>query len=189
MVAVNQTKQKLTLEEFCQLPETKPASEYFKGEIEQKPMPQGEHSVLQIRLATAINEVVLLNKFAHAFTELRCTFGGRSIVPDITVFSWNRIPKTEKGRIANKFELYPDWVIEILSPEQSANKVIKKIIFCLKQGTELGWLIDSEDESVMIFQPNQLPEIKSDGEILPVLESLQDWKLSVAEMFSWLSVK
>jgi len=80
-------------------------------------------------------------------------------------------------------------VIEILSPEQSANKVIKKILFCLKQGTELGWLIDSEDESVMIFQPNQLPEIKSDGEILPVLESLQDWKLSVAEMFSWLSVK
>jgi len=64
MVAVNQTKQKLTLEEFCQLPETKPASEYFKGEIEQKPMPQGEHSVLQIRLATAINEVVLPNKFA-----------------------------------------------------------------------------------------------------------------------------
>ncbi|NEO78650.1 Uma2 family endonuclease [Moorena sp. SIO4G3] len=189
MVAVNQIRQTLTLAEFLELPETKPASEYVNGQIEQKPMPQGEHSTLQTRLGTAINEVVLPKKIAHAFTELRCTFGGRSIVPDITLFSWNRIPKTEKGRIANKFELYPDWVIEILSPEQSANKVIKKILFCLNQGTELGWLIDPEDESVMIFQPKQLPEIKSDEEILPVLESLKDWQLSVAEMFSWLSVK
>ncbi|MGK7894221.1 MAG: Uma2 family endonuclease [Xenococcus sp. (in: cyanobacteria)] len=188
MVAVNPIGQKLTLEEFLELPETKPASEYVKGEIEQKPMPQGEHSILQIRLGTAINEVVLPKKIAHAFTELRCTFGDRSIVPDITVFSWNRIPKTEKGRIANKFELHPDWVIEILSPEQSPNKVIKKILFCLEHGTELGWLIDPEDESVMIFKPNQLPEIKSDEEFLPVLESLKDWQLSVTEMFSWLSI-
>ncbi|ELS04876.1 hypothetical protein Xen7305DRAFT_00046120 [Xenococcus sp. PCC 7305] len=188
MVAVNRIKQKLTLEEFCQLPETKPASEYANGAIEQKPMPQGEHSILQIRLGTAINEIALPAKLAHAFTELRSTFGGRSIVPDITVFSWERIPQTETGRIANKFELYPDWVIEIPSPEQSANKVIKKILFCLQQGTELGWLIDTKDESVMIFQPNQLPEIKSGEEILPVLESLQDWQLSVAEIFNWLRV-
>ena len=189
MVTVHKTRQNFTLEEFLELPETKPAREYVNGEIEQKAMPQGEHSILQIRLGTAINEVVLPNKIAHAFTELRCTFGERSIVPDITVFSWNRIPKTEQGRIANKFKLHPDWVIEILSPEQSANKVIKKILFCMKQGTELGWLIDPEDESVMIFKPNQLPEIKSDEEILPVLESLKDWQLSVTEMFSWLSVE
>ncbi|NEO66551.1 MAG: Uma2 family endonuclease [Moorea sp. SIO4G2] len=189
MVAVNQIRQTLTLAEFLELPETKPASEYVNGQIQQKPMPQGEHSTLQTRLGTAINYVFLPKNIAHAFPELRCTFGGRSIVPDITVFSWNRIPKTEKVRIANKFELYPDWVIEIISPEQSANQVIKKILFCLNQGTKLGWLIDPEDESVMIFKPNQLPEIKSDEEILPVLDNIKDWQLSVAEMFSWLSVQ
>ncbi len=32
----------LTLAEFLQLPETKPASEYFDGQIIQKPMPQGK---------------------------------------------------------------------------------------------------------------------------------------------------
>jgi Uma2 family endonuclease len=35
------------LEEFLQLPETRPASEYIDGKIIQKPMPQGEHSTLQ----------------------------------------------------------------------------------------------------------------------------------------------
>ncbi len=32
------------LEEFLQLPETKPASEFIDGKIIQKPIPQGEHS-------------------------------------------------------------------------------------------------------------------------------------------------
>ena len=188
MIVAQKIDKKLTLEEFLKLPETKPASEYFEGEIYQKPMPQGEHSTLQMRLGTAINEVALANKLAYAFPELRCTFGGRSIVPDLAVFKWDRIPRTPQGRIANKFEIQPDWIIEILSPEQSTNKVIKKILFCLKQGTELGWLIDPEDESVLIFQPNQLPEIKSDTEILSVLNVLSDWQLSVNQMFQWLTL-
>jgi Uma2 family endonuclease len=181
-------EQKLTLEEFLKLPETKPASEYFEGEICQKSMPQGEHSILQMRLGTAINEVALPNKLVYAFPELRCTFGGRSIVPDLSVFIWDRIPKTPQGKIANKFEIQPDWIVEILSPEQSTNKVIKKILFCLQQGTKLGWLIDPEDKSILIFQPNQLPEIKSETEILPVLEVLADWQLSVNEVFQWLTL-
>ena len=40
----------LTLEEFLQQPETKPASEFINGKIRQKPMPQGEHSTIQAEL-------------------------------------------------------------------------------------------------------------------------------------------
>lgn len=76
----------LSVEEFLKLPETKPASEYLNGQIYQKPMPQGEHSTLQSSLATAINEIAKPQKIAYAFPELRCTFQGRSIVPDIAVF-------------------------------------------------------------------------------------------------------
>ncbi|GBF80278.1 Uma2 family endonuclease [Aphanothece sacrum] len=188
MIITKNIEQSLTLEEFLKSPETKPASEYINGVICQKPMPQGEHSTLQIRLGTAINNVTLPQKLAYAFPELRCTFGGRSIVPDLAVFSWQRIPKTPQGKIANKFEIHPDWIIEILSPEQSATKVIKKILFCLKQGTELGWLIDSEDESVMIFKPNQLPEILSGLDILPVLSILDNWQLTVKDIFDWLII-
>ncbi|MGI0481011.1 Uma2 family endonuclease [Geminocystis sp. CENA526] len=188
MVAIAEIKSQITLKEFLTLPETKPYNEYLNGKIQQKPMPQGEHSTLQTRLVTVINEVALPKKLAHAFTELRCTFAGSSIVPDISVFTWERIPKTEKGRIANRFEIAPDWAIEILSPEQSANKVIKKIMFCMSKGSQIGWLIDPEDESVMIFKPNQFPEMKSEDNILPVLNSLQELQLSVQEMFTWLDI-
>ncbi len=105
---------KLTLEEFLKLPETKPAYEYIDGQIIQKPMPQGKHSRIQGKLVPAINVVVKPKKIACAFPELRCTFSDRSIVPDIAVFIWNRIPRDENGEIANVFSLAPDWTIEIL---------------------------------------------------------------------------
>ncbi|MGK7933298.1 MAG: Uma2 family endonuclease [Microcystaceae cyanobacterium] len=188
MVIARKLEPILTLEAFLKIPETKPASEYLNGEIYQKSMPQGEHSILQGELLSSINQIGKPNKSLYSLPELRCTFGGRSIVPDLAVFRWERIPKTDKGKIVNKFEIYPDWIIEVLSPEQSANRVIDKIVFCLKQGTELGWLLDLEDESVMVFRPNQLPDIIADATVLPVLEGLKDWQLSSQDIFAWLKI-
>lgn len=176
----------LSLAEFLNQPETKPASEYIDHHIYQKPMPQGKHSTIQIELGSAINQIGKRQKLVYAFTELRCTFGGVSLVPDIAVFEWQRIP-LNNGRIADKFEIPPDWIIEILSPGQSPNRVIRKITFCLQNGAKLGWFIDPDDESIMVFQPNQLPEIKEKQDILPVLDVLKDWQLSAADIFAWLS--
>jgi hypothetical protein len=52
----------LTIEEFLQLPETKPASEYINGQIIPKPMPQGEHSVIQADLVAAITLLLSLKR-------------------------------------------------------------------------------------------------------------------------------
>lgn len=100
--------QRLTLEKFLALPETKPASEYIDGQIIQKPLPQGKHSSIQTELSTAINARLRLQKIARAFSELRCTFGDRSTVPDISVFSWGRIVRDHHGEIANVFQLAPN---------------------------------------------------------------------------------
>jgi Uma2 family endonuclease len=180
----------LTLEKFLKLPETKPASEYYiEGKVYQKLMPQGQHSRLQTCFSTAINQAGEVQKLALALTELRCTFAGQSIVPDIAVFEWLRIPLDKNGRILNRFEIAPDWIIEILSPEQSVNKVIRKITFCLNNGTKLGYLIDPDDESIIVFQPNQLPEVKDNQDILPVLNVLQNWQIKAEDIFSWLRLQ
>lgn len=177
----------LTLEEFLKLPETKPASEYINGQIIQKPMPQGKHSKLQGKLVTAINEVVEERQIALAFPELRCTFGGRSIVPDVAVFAWERIPLDENGDVANVFEASPDWTIEILSPDQSQTKVTGNILDCLKHGSRLGWLIDPDERSVLVFPPAQQPELLQEPEeVLPVPELVADLRLTVGDLFGWL---
>lgn len=177
----------LTLEEFLKLPETEPASEYIDGQIVQKPMPQGEHSAIQTELSAAINAALKPQRVARAFCELRCTFGDRSIVPDIAVFTWSRIPRQEDGGVANVFAIAPDWVIEILSPDQSQTKVTKNILHCLKHHTQMGWLIDPEERAVFVYQSEQPTDVFDKPEIyLPVPAFAQDFSLSVQALFDWL---
>ena len=54
---VETIQKNLSLTDFLERPETKPASEYINGKISQKPMPQGEHSLIQGALCEAINQV------------------------------------------------------------------------------------------------------------------------------------
>ncbi|NJK54136.1 MAG: Uma2 family endonuclease [Leptolyngbyaceae cyanobacterium SU_3_3] len=177
----------ITLEEFLELPETEPASEYIDGQIVQKPMPKGKHSKLQVKLVGAINQVVEASQIAEAFTELRCTFAGRSIVPDIAVFTWDRIPVDAAGDIADTFDLAPDWVIEILSPDQNQTQVVKKIFHCLDQGCQLGWLVDPAERCVFIYPSRQhLIFLTEPNDVLVVPEFAQALQLTVGTLFGWL---
>ena len=177
----------LTLEEFLKLPETEPASEYIDGQVIQKPMPQGKHSRIQGEFVSAINVVVKPQKIACAFPELRCTFGGRSTVPDIAVFAWDRIPGDENGEVANTFSLAPDWTIEILSPAQSQTKVTKNILHCLKHGTQSRWLIDPDEKTVFIYRPKQEIQVFDEPEVLlPTPSFVSELNITVKDLFAWL---
>ena len=122
------------------------------------------------------------------FGELRCTFGDRSLVPDISILRWERIPMTVEGDLINKFNSFPDWIIEILSPDQSANRVTAKILHCLKYGSQLGWLLDPSDRSVLVFQLQQEPIIFSQRDQLPVLNGME-LEMNAMEIFDWLKMK
>lgn len=176
---------KISLEEFLSYPETKPACEYINGEVRQKVVPQGEHSLLQGKLCETINQVATPDKIAYAFPELRCTFAGRSIVPDISVFYWNRIPVTSSGKIANRFETHPDWSIEILSPDQNQTKVLDNLLHCSQQGTQLGWLVDSTEEAILVVFPEQRIELFRGNVLLPVLSAI-NLELTPEQIFRWL---
>ncbi|MEA5536476.1 Uma2 family endonuclease [Crocosphaera sp. XPORK-15E] len=186
---IQTSNKSLTLDEFLQLPETKPTQEYINGQILQKPMPQGKHSRIQAELIIAINAISKPQKIAYAFPELRCTFGERSIVPDVVVLRWSRIPCDKDGDIANICLTYPDWTIEILSPNQNQIKVMGNILYCLNHGTYLGWLIDPETKSILVFLPQQQPLfLENSKDNLPVPEFLAELKLTVGDIFNWLKL-
>ncbi|OKH14156.1 Uma2 family endonuclease [[Limnothrix rosea] IAM M-220] len=178
----------LTLTEFLQQPETTPASEYLDGQIIQKPMPQGRHSLLQGELVPFINGAVKRQRIARALPELRCTFGDRSVVPDIAVFRWEQLPRDKNGEIANIFSLAPDWTIEILSPSQSQTKVTKNIVHCLKYGTQMGWLIDSHERTIFVYQPRQEMAVFDQSNDSLLMPDFMDGRaLTIGELFGWLS--
>jgi len=194
----------ITLDEFLKLPETKPASEFIDGQIIQKPMPQGKHSTIQSDFILAINTILKPQRIARAYSELRCTYpagsrssvyGGRSIVPDITVFTWERIPRDDDGKVSNSFLIPPDWTIEILSPDQSQTKVVRNILHCLAHGSQMGWLVDPEEELVFVYfadrtlaifeEASESPEERL-RQSIPVPAFAEPFMLTIGQLFSWL---
>lgn len=190
----------ISLEEFLKLPETKPASEFIDGKVIQKPMPQGQHSRIQQKLTASINTITEDDHIALALPELRCTYpsgshpadvyGGRSIVPDIAVFTWERIPSTPEGAIANQFNAHPDWAIEILSPDQSVTRVTSNILHCLNHGSQMGWLIDPNEKLILVYASNQQPSFfDTMGDRLPVPDFADALNLTLEQLFGWLQVR
>ncbi len=184
---IHSPAQTLSLDAFLALSETQPASEFINDQLSQKPMPQGEHSLLQVALCKAIDRAGEPQRLAKAFSELRCVFGGAAIVPDVSAFRWQRIPRKASGRIANRFETYPDWAIEILSPEQAQTKPLEKLLHCIQHGTELGWLLDPEADSILTISSDSRIKLYRDQEPLPTLSGLE-LTLSAREIFGWLSL-
>lgn len=178
---------KLTLESFLELPETKPASEFMNHQLIQKPMPQGEHSTLQSELVNAINTVGKPTRLAYAFPELRCVFGGAAIVLDVAIFRWPRIPRQASGRMANRFEIFPDWAIAILSPEQAQTKPLEKLLHCVEHGTELGWMLAPEADSILAISADARIKFYRGADALPVLSGVE-LTLSARDVFGWLSL-
>ena len=185
----------LTLEDFLKKPniDESPAWEYINGEVIQKPMPKTHHSRLQLKLASAIELVAEASQVALAFPELRCTFGGRSVVPDIAVVYWDKIPLNNAGEPENSAIFFaPDWTIEILSPNQKSTKVIDNILHCLEHGSQLSWLIDPDEKSIFVFQTQQTPRVyKADlsnnetpQQTLPILDKIELY-LTANKIFSW----
>jgi Uma2 family endonuclease len=177
-----------SLDEFLQRPETTPASEYVDGRILQKTMPQGKHSRLQKRLIYKIESVVLEAGIAEAFPELRCTFGGRSIVPDIVVLKSENIPHDPSGEIANSVLVAPDWTIEILSPDQPYKKVAQNILHCLDHGAQMGWLIDPDEKMVIVSPQDGRSRSFQKQDQLPVPQWATDLAITADELFGWLLV-
>ena len=53
----------------------------------------------------------------------------------------------------------PEFVIELLSPGDRANKTRAKMGEWISNGALLGWMIDPKKQTVTVFRSNQEPEI------------------------------
>jgi len=178
----------LSLEQFLKLPDEKPALEYEEGVVSQKVSPKGHHSTLQLTLASVINAWAKPEKRAYAFPELRATFAGRSYVPDVSVYRWERIPRDSSGRVAQDFLLPPDVAIEIISPGQGVTGLVRRCLWYVGNGVTAALLVDPEDESILLFRASQSPLALSGEDRLDLPDVLPGFALSAGELFAALTL-
>ena len=83
----------------------------------------------------------------------------------------------------------PDLVVEIVSPEQSTNALVRRCLWYVANGVGIALLVDPSDRSVILFRPGSTPiglsgEDRIDlGDLLPGLE------LTVQQLFDTLKVR
>jgi Uma2 family endonuclease len=65
--------------------------------------------------------------------------------------------------------------------------VLSNLLHCIQQGTELSWLIDSAEDSILTLLPDQRIQLLSGTDSLPLLAGI-DLTLTVDQFFSWLWV-
>jgi Uma2 family endonuclease len=188
MAGTTQVGKTLTLQDFLRLPDIDehPYREYIDGRMEAKLSPQKRHSALQKRLVEHMDAFAAPENAGESFPELRCTFAGRSIIPDIAFLLDEHIEYDEAGELVNETTCPPDIHIEIVSRDQSVRKCRDRIVFSTANGCPLGWLIDPGSRVVQVFRPGQPPtQIAGDGVVEgePVLVG---YRLPVSELFGWL---
>ncbi len=176
----------LSLEQFLRLPEAKPALEYIDGKVVQKVAARRAHSALQVDLGGTLREYARPRHLGRGYTELRCTFGGRSLVPDLTFFAPGRIPRDDQGQQVDDVFLPPDLAVEIISPGQTIKNLVARLTWCVRHGVRLGWLIQPRKRRVYVIRPNRPVETLEVGQELDGAEVLPGFRLALATMFGWL---
>jgi Uma2 family endonuclease len=178
----------LTLDDFLKMPEIdeRPYLEYRPGRIEAKMSPQRKHSSIETKLAARLDAFGEERGLGGAFVELRCTFAGRSLVPDIVFLREEHIETDEAGKTLELTLRPPDLHVDIVSPTLSAGKCREKLAFSTANGCPLAWLIDPSRETVHVYRPGQTPRrLLADG-FLEGEPTLPGYRLALTELFGWL---
>jgi Uma2 family endonuclease len=182
-------QREMTLDQFLALPELKPALEYQAGKVTQKVSPKAPHGKLQLTLGRLFDNFAGPIRLASAFTETRTTFAGDSVVPDVVVYRWDRVPRDVQGRVAEDFFTPPDIAVEILSPRQSLRDTISRCHWYVENGVEIALLVNPRDESVRLFRSRAEPELLTGADRIDLDSVLPGFRLTVQDLFDALRLR
>lgn len=176
----------LSLAQFLRLPEAKPALEYIDGKVVQKVSPKLKHSAIQGGFLGEFRSYLRPRKLGGVYPELRCTFGGYSLVPDLCVFLAGRLLRDANGELDDDVFLPPDLAIEIISPGQTVKNLSARLRWCVANGVRLGWLLQPRKKRAFVFRPDHEPEILEIGETLTGEGIVPGFELPLTVVFGWL---
>ncbi|MCP4658317.1 MAG: Uma2 family endonuclease [bacterium] len=122
-------------------------------------MPSTNHAVVQVSL---IGELLRQGDELSILSELSLELDGTPFVPDISVYRrlqldplCDQVKRTEPPLLA----------VEILSPTQPLDELIKKASAYLEAGVQACWLVQPSLQNITVFLPGQKPRTHTEGEV------------------------
>ncbi len=111
--------QRMTLDEFLDLPDVKPYLEYEDGVVRQKVSPSYVHITLQGFLYTTMNQAAKPGRRGIARAAWRFATPDWAPTPDVSFYRRGRV-KLRNGDPPDEMFEAPDIAVEIVSPGQTA---------------------------------------------------------------------
>jgi Uma2 family endonuclease len=177
----------ITLEQFLRLPERKPSLEFEDGEVKKKVSPKQRHSRLQAQLLRLIDR--LGSPALDALPELRVTFAGQSLVPDVAVFLRERLPVDEHGEPEDDVFVAPDLAVEIVSPRQVVTTLVRRCVWYADNGVRVALLVDPADRSIILFRPDAPTRALRGEAVVDLTDLAPELRFTVAELFAALRLR
>lgn len=146
----------ITLEQYEALPEDTRA-EVFDGQIYYMAGPSQEHQTISTELTTILNTYIKnskgICKVFHAPFDVKLSDKPLTIVqPDLMIIC-------DKDKLDGKrCNGAPDFIIEIVSPNNPADDYIRKLYYYKNAGVREYWIVDSRRKTVTVnyFEENML---------------------------------
>jgi Uma2 family endonuclease len=177
-------REQMTLEQFLSLPEESPALEYIDGEVVQKVPPSTPHSALQYDFCALVNTFARPRRLAWAFPEHRTTYAGRSTVLDVTIYTWDRVPRDASRRLAERNFVIPDIAVEIRSPDQSFGDQLVRCLWYVANGTQVSIAIEPRELLLVAFRPAAEPLVFHNAGLLDLTDVIPGFTLDVGELLA-----
>lgn len=164
MVTSEQTQVGMPLDEFIRLNDEQPF-ELINGERKGKMPTVLGHSKSIRTLFRQLDTHVQVNNLGEVFSETTFVLPGTNLsdwvtgsrIPDIMFYAGNRVDEYEAAMPdpeSHPLALVPDFVIEVISPNDRFSDIDEKIDAYLQDGVQLIWIIDPQRRKVIVHAPD-----------------------------------
>jgi Uma2 family endonuclease len=80
-------------------------------------------------------------------------------------------------------EVPPRLAVEVLSPNDRADRIQRKITDYLRNGVELVWVVDAEEKTVTVYRADNGPRVLQEQDEITGEDVLPGFRCAVAEFF------
>jgi Uma2 family endonuclease len=182
------TTRRMTAEEFYDwVHQPENANKWFelvRGEVIELPPPMKRHGIV------VINGGRLLSNFTFQRNKGYVTGNDAGVIlerdpdtvrgPDVAVYEDAESFEETHPKYG---EVPPRLAVEVLSPNDRADRIQRKITDYLRNGVELIWVVDPEDRTVTVYRPDNGPRVLQEQDEVTGEDVLPGFRCAVADFF------
>jgi len=173
----------MTVEQFERLPEQAGVRyELDHGELLEVSGPNYQHNRVRDKVITALNNFIDAAKIGEAVAEQEFRIAQDTVRrPDVAFLRSGVAGRIDKSK--SVVDCVPDLVIEIVSPNDTAEQLMHRVNQFLAAGCQCVWIVYPAEKKVHAYGPNDDVRIFNESKTLEAPALLPGFALPVSRIF------